>query len=406
VDKLLPEGSPLRGKVAIANARRAYRRFQELFSGPRWQRLADARAMLQRPLWASTGTKNPVYSDVVYVEELIAPDTVNTLPEATLHAFLDHGRVRPAIVDAMPESRDVLRQATAAGLDLRAVSEELLQDGLDAFATDFAKLLDEIEAALARPASRRVPQSSEGVSARLEKLQRDDVVRRIWRRDHTVWKPDRMEITKPNRLGWLSSVEDMQEKVDELREFAEEVKADGLQKAVVLGMGGSSLAAEVLFSVFGAQKGGLQIEVLDTTVPDEIAGLRDRLDLSKTLFIVASKSGTTIEPLCLFAHFWELVTSGRHFVAITDPHTHLESLARVMGFRRTFLNPPSIGDATPPCRTLASFRPRSWAWTWRPCSMALTTCRWPATIARPRRRTPAPGWAPPSRTQPWPDATS
>ncbi len=98
VDALLPDGSPLRGRVAIANAKRAYHQYLRLFSGERWTRLAEAGARVQRPLWASTGTKNPAYSDVLYVEELVGRDTVNTIPEATLDAFRAHGRVRPDAV--------------------------------------------------------------------------------------------------------------------------------------------------------------------------------------------------------------------------------------------------------------------------------------------------------------------
>ncbi len=105
VDALLPENSTLRGKIAVANAKMAYRRFREIFSGERWEQLAAAGARAQRPLWASTGTKNPAYSDVLCVEELVGPDTVNTMPQATLDAFRDHGRVRPAAVVERVERR-------------------------------------------------------------------------------------------------------------------------------------------------------------------------------------------------------------------------------------------------------------------------------------------------------------
>jgi transaldolase len=107
VDQRLPEDSRLRGRVAIANACLAYERFREIFSGPRWENLAAAGARLQRPLWASTGTKNPAYSDVVYVEGLVAPDTVNTMTQATLRAFLDHGRVRSTLLERLTDARTV-----------------------------------------------------------------------------------------------------------------------------------------------------------------------------------------------------------------------------------------------------------------------------------------------------------
>ena len=117
-DVLLPEASPLRGRVAVANARLAYQRFQEIFSGPRWQALAGAGAQLQRPLWASTGTKNAAYSDTLYVDDLVAADTVNTMPAATLLAFLDHGRPELSIEAGIADAAEVRRQAAAAGVDL------------------------------------------------------------------------------------------------------------------------------------------------------------------------------------------------------------------------------------------------------------------------------------------------
>ncbi|MDZ7727152.1 MAG: transaldolase family protein [Dehalococcoidia bacterium] len=149
IDAQLPADSSLRGKAAVANARDAYRRFLGRFSGPRWRALEQQGARVQRPLWASTGTKNPDYSDVLYVEELIAPHTVNTLPEATLQAVLDHAEVQATIEPAMDEARKALQELTMAGIDLRAVTDQLLIDGLASFDRDFQSLLDRIRATLA-----------------------------------------------------------------------------------------------------------------------------------------------------------------------------------------------------------------------------------------------------------------
>ena len=146
VDRQLPEGSPLRGKVAIANAKRAYDRFRHHFSGERWARLEAAGARVQRPLWASTGTKNPDYSDVLYVEELIGSDTVNTMPESTLNAFRDHGVVRPAAVfEGSEEAETILSQLPEHDVDLEAITERLVEDGLRAFHVDLETLLGVIE---------------------------------------------------------------------------------------------------------------------------------------------------------------------------------------------------------------------------------------------------------------------
>jgi transaldolase len=146
VDPMLPEGSPLRGTVAIANAKLAYDRFRRLFSAVRWEPLARAGARVQRPLWASTGTKNPAYSDVLYVEELVGPDTVTTVPEATLDAFRDHGVVRPrAVLEGIQEAETVLGLLPHQGIDLRRIADQLLEAGLAAFQADLDELLRVIE---------------------------------------------------------------------------------------------------------------------------------------------------------------------------------------------------------------------------------------------------------------------
>src|SRR4051794_924803 len=149
VDAKLPEGSPLRGKAAIANAKLAYRRFREIFAGERWQRLADAGAQLQRPLWASTSVKDPAYPDTMYVEELAGSDTVNTMPSATMDAFRDHGVVRPtAVTEGVDEAAGLAGALAAQGIDLREVTDTLLVEGLASFEKDFDKLIETLDAKL------------------------------------------------------------------------------------------------------------------------------------------------------------------------------------------------------------------------------------------------------------------
>jgi transaldolase/glucose-6-phosphate isomerase len=348
-DGVLPEGSPLRGKVAIANAKRAYHQFRHLFSGERWARLGAAGARVQRPLWASTGTKNPEYSDVLYVEELVGPDTVNTMPEATLNAFRDHGVVRPvAAFEGMEEAETILSLLPEHAIDLDAITERLVEDGLLAFQVDLERLLGVIEEKLEDVRSGRARVSAElgslagRIERRLAQLERKDVVARIWRRDHTVWRPDPAEIV--DRLGWLGMTTLMRDRVSELETFAKEVIGDGITTAVLLGMGGSSLAPDVLRRTLGVRDGFLDLHVLDTTHPATVARVERSLDLARTLFVVASKSGGTIETLSHLAYFFERAGGrGGQFVAITDPGSPLEALARSRGFRRIFLNPPDIG---------------------------------------------------------------
>lgn len=348
VEGMLPSDSPLRGKAGVANARRAYRRFTEIFAGERWERLARAGAQVQKPLWASTSTKNPEYSDVLYVRELIAPNTVNTMPEATLDAVLDHLEVSATIEPNLEDADRVARGLAAAGIDMEEVTAKLLVDGLAGFQKDFDALLAGVAKSVAAARVGRwddrasLDDLQTSVARRLDQLDKDGVVGRVWRRDHTVWKPDPTEIT--NRLDWLSLPETMKEHAAELSQFARDVWAEGYTTAVLLGMGGSSLAPEVLQTTPDrSEKGGLDLKVLDTTDPEQIAGVEAELDLERTLFIVASKSGTTIETTSQFAYFWEKIPDGRHFIAITDPGTPLEKLAGERGFRKCFANPPDIG---------------------------------------------------------------
>jgi transaldolase len=136
------------GRVAIANAKQAYQKYKSLFSGPRWQKLADKGAKTQRVLWASTGTKNPKYSDVLYIEELIGPDTVNTIPPATLDAFRDHGKVRRTLDEGVDEADAVMRKLEQSGISMKAITDQLVDDGVKAFSESFSDLLSAVEGRL------------------------------------------------------------------------------------------------------------------------------------------------------------------------------------------------------------------------------------------------------------------
>jgi transaldolase/glucose-6-phosphate isomerase len=349
VDPLLPRHSPLRGKVAIANAKEAYQRFRRLFSGPRWERLAEAGAHAQRPLWASTGTKSAAYSDVLYVEALIGPDTVTTLPEATLYAFRDHGDVRPlAVLDSLEEAEVVLRLVREHGVDLEAVGARLLADGLATFEADFSRLLRVLEAELetAAPPPRPGRPSSLGVlghrvARRLEAATGDGLVARIWSRDHTVWH--RLPAGILDRLGWLDLPERMPDQVANLRAFADEVAEGGFTDALLLGMGGSSLPAEVYRRLMPTTSAGVRLTVLDTIHPAAIAAVERTLDLDRTLVVVTSKSGATLETLALCAYFSDRIGTCDHFVAVTAPGSTLEDRALVEGYWEVFLNPADVG---------------------------------------------------------------
>jgi transaldolase / glucose-6-phosphate isomerase len=337
----------LAGTAAVANARDAYRRFKTIFSGPRWESLESAGAALQRPLWASTGTKNPNYSDTKYVDELVGAHTVNTMPMATLHAVADHGGLSGATAELDPtQALDALRDA---GIDMRVVTDELLLDGVKQFEGAMNRLLAGIAEHRAAIATGRPP-TIEGrlstelegpVAARVKQAITDNVAQRIWRRDPSLWGgPGVPEIE--NRLGWLTVADQMLEQAPELEEFAREVRADGYTDAVLLGMGGSSLGPEVLRRSFGEVPDGLRLQVLDSTHPDVVLGVQESVDISKTIFIVSSKSGGTVETLSHYRHF-KALAKPEQFVVVTDPGSPLEQLAKDDGLRRVFLNPPDIG---------------------------------------------------------------
>ena len=187
-----------------------------------------------------------------------------------------------------------------------------------------------------------------GVNAALANLQERNVIARVWQRDHTVWKPDSKEIT--DRLGWLTVTERMRQDLPLLTSLAETVRAEGYGHVALLGMGGSSLGPEVLRQTFGSAPGYPELLVLDSTVPAWIEAVANAIDPRRTLFLVSSKSGGTIETLSLYRYFRGLVEAaagdskaGMNFVAITDPGAPLETLARDQGFRRAFANPADIG---------------------------------------------------------------
>ncbi len=182
----------------------------------------------------------------------------------------------------------------------------------------------------------------------LDDIKQKDVLARIWRKDHTVWKPEPKEIT--NRLGWLALPETMKDKVPELTAFTEEVRDSGYRHVVLLGMGGASLGAEVLHDTLGGGRGYPDFRILDSTVPGWVAAVTEAIDPARTIFLVSSKSGGTIETTTFYRYFRGLVEqsvgkehAGQNFVAITDAGSSLASLAEETGFRRAFLNPEDVG---------------------------------------------------------------
>jgi len=342
----------LKGKIAIANAKLAYQRYLRLFAGERWAALAKNGAKPQRLLWASTGTKNKAYSDVLYVEELIGANTVNTMPVATMDAFRDHGKPRDSLTEDAAGAQRMLGELGRAGISLDAVTDQLVTDGVQLFADAADKLLAAVAKKRTEILDRHIDKQKLDLGQQLEKKvgeiadewRKRGNIRKLWQRDKSLWT----SADEDRWLGWLDLAND--KVVASYTAFAEEIRRDGFKDAVLLGMGGSSLGPEVLAETFGHRSGWPRLRILDSTIPAQIEALEAELDLGKTLFIVSSKSGSTTEPNVLKDYFFKRVAdavgadkAGKHFIAVTDPGSSLEKRAQEQGFRHIFHGVPSIG---------------------------------------------------------------
>lgn len=342
----------LKGKVAIANAKLAYQEYKQLFSGARWEKLKAKGAKPQRLLWASTGTKNKDYSDVLYVEELIGRNTVNTVPPATLDAFRNHGTPRDSLEENIEEARHVLAELEKSGISLDAITAELVKDGVKLFADAADKLYGAVAHKRATVLGHGIDRQElklgstigKAVETATEEWRASAKIRRLWQHDKSVWTG-----TDENKwLGWLNSA--AAANVADYEDYAQRVKGQGFTDAVVLGMGGSSLGPEVLAETFPKKSGFPKLHVLDSTDPAQVRAMEAAVDLSKTVFIVSSKSGGTTEPNVMKDYFFARVSkaigadkAGHRFIAVTDPGSSLEKVATKQGFARIFHGDPTIG---------------------------------------------------------------
>jgi transaldolase / glucose-6-phosphate isomerase len=342
------------GKIAIANGKLTYQSYLKIFSGPRWEALAKKGAQTQRVLWASTSTKNPNYRDVLYVEELIGKDTVNTIPPATLDAFRDHGKVHNTLTEGIDGARRTMETLATVGISMKEVTDKLTKDGVKLFADAFDQLLAAVEKSSSCPVAPHVsrqtyslpPDLSASVKTAIDDWRANGKVRRLWQLDASLWAGT----DEANWLGWLGITEEQIEHVDELKKVAEDAKSGGFQHVLLLGMGGSSLCPEVLRMTYGKIDGYPELHVLDSTDPAQIRSFEKKIDLGKTLFIVSSKSGSTLEPNIFKQYFFEQVKkaigadkAGSRFIAITDPGSKMQKVAEGDKFRHIFFGLPSIG---------------------------------------------------------------
>ena len=345
IDPKLTDDS-LKGKAAIANAKLAYDEYQKTFAGRRWENLKVKGARVQRPLWASTSTKNPAYPDTIYIDNLIGPETVNTVPPATLESFRDHGVAAATLTRDLDQAHEAIKQLEAAGISMDVITQELEDEGVKAFADAFTQLLATIEERRKSVASSLGP-VADSVSKRIAQLESDSVHTRLWAHDPSLWASDTAGQAEVKiRMGWLDSPQKARELIPGYKAFADEIHKEGIHRVLVLGMGGSSLTAEVLSSLQAAAKmdAPLSLAILDSTDPEQVSLTSGNFPPDKSLFIVASKSGGTAEVMAAFNYFWKLSNGdGSRFVATTDPGTSLEALARKNNFRKIFSSDESVG---------------------------------------------------------------
>jgi transaldolase/glucose-6-phosphate isomerase len=343
----------LKGKIAVANAKLAYQHYKKVIASDRWKALEAKGARVQRLLWASTGTKNKAYSDVLYVEDLIGKDTVNTVPPATLDAFRDHGKVRDTLEENVNEAEGILSGLMLAGISLDSITDHLVDDGVRLFSEAADQLLGAVASKRARMLGAKIDTQALALGddlTRSTKALTDDwraegKGRRLWKRDASVWTNN----DEAKWLGWLDAVEREQDSLPLYWRFADAVKRAKFTDAVVLGMGGSSLGPEVLATTFKQAKGFPKLHILDSTDPAQVKRVEKSINLTRTLFIVSSKSGGTTEPNALMDYFFARVEKvsgqkpGVHFIAVTDPGSSLEKVARERNFIHVFHGEPSIG---------------------------------------------------------------
>jgi transaldolase / glucose-6-phosphate isomerase len=344
----------LLGKVAVANAKAAYQSYERIFAGARWDALAAQGAHVQRVLWASTGTKNPRYSDVLYVEELIGPDTVNTMPPETLAAFRDHGRPASRIEQDVAGAMSVLDELERSGISLQKITDDLLEDGIKKFVDPFTKLLKAVERRCREANRARINAQTHSLPARLdgavkEKLQwweEQGGTHRLWAGDASLWTGG----DEAQWVGWLGVVAQQLGALEPLVHLRDAMRKERISHALLLGMGGSSLCPEVWKETFGRIDGSPELFVLDSTDPAQVKSFEERIDLERSVFVVSSKSGSTLEPNIFKAYFFDRVEqllgpgkAGARFIAITDPGSNLERDAKADGFRHIFPGVKSVG---------------------------------------------------------------
>lgn len=347
----------LMGRVAIANAKIAYASYLNLIEGERWKALERQGARPQRLLWASTSTKNPDYPKTMYVDELVGPETVNTVPADTFKAFRETGTAECRLTEDwdvnLSRALTTMSDLSEVGLSMESATDELLVEGVRKFTEPFDNLLESIELKRRKILGKRLSEQryvSGGVGRGLEKTlqnwRTDGKVRRLWKKDASLWSGS----DEGEWLGWLDIIDHERGQLKELAKITADVRKEKFQHILLIGMGGASLCAEVFARVFGILKGWPELLIVDSTVPSQVEEVANRIDVHKTFFVVSSKTGQTVECDSLTRYFFDRVRqtvgateAGSRFLAITDPGSDLEIFAKSAKFRAILIAVPKIG---------------------------------------------------------------
>lgn len=349
------EANKLKGQIAISTALMAYEKYLNLFFTDKFMKLSMSGAKEQRIVWASTSSKNPSYRASKYIEELTLADTINTAPIDTIESFYSSGLINEVnIYERISYAKYLLTLLSKFNISMEDILKNLQKDGIEKFIYSHNKLLgvigDKINRSknMTEKANKIMPENHD-ITEEIKRLNESNFLKSLWEKETSIFKKEQehQKIIR-NSLGWLDIPFKMYSKIKEIEDFTNSIKEEGYKYAVLLGMGGSSLAPEVYKSLY--QKNNYpKLIVLDTTNPESILKARKTIDIKKTLFIFSSKSGGTIEPNSQFKYFFSEVKKsgiknpGNNFIAITDKNTSLEKLALSKKFKKIFINPSDIG---------------------------------------------------------------
>lgn len=341
----------MRGKAAISVSLITYDIYLKSFFTDEFKKYREAGFKPQKLLWASTSTKDPSLRDTIYMDELCLPNTINTVPQHTIFSFFDHGKINTDDISLrINQAYETYNRLTNYSINWSEIFDKLLNDGIKKFIDSYKNILNSIEKKIKTLETEIITMQlfNSSIKKIISEIEKNSFIERLFSKDHTLWKtdPTSAKIIK-NSLGWINLPKEMINKIDEINQFKKEIINEGFKYVVLLGMGGSSLAAEVILNIFGNDK-KVKLFVLDSTNPDWILRLSQKIEITKTLFIVSSKSGTTLETITHFKYFYNLIKKkkqkpGKNFIAITDNSTPLQEMAKKYGFRKIFINPSDIG---------------------------------------------------------------